>query len=103
LNRIIFLSTVVVFLTATLLALSALAVGAQDYSGQYASDVQYGSAAGQEAGCGWYWGYRFYESGGWEWWCWSPELGWWYGESEDGKKKTYSPKTTINGPIQFSL
>ena len=86
-----------------MLALSALTVSAQDYPGQYASDQQYGSAAGQEAGCGWYWDYRFNKNGGWEWWCWSPELGWWYGESENGNKKVISPKGSTNGPMQFSI
>jgi hypothetical protein len=50
--------------------------------------------------CGWYWDYTFYSAGGWEWWCWSPQWGWWYGESEDGKKKIIAPKTT-NAPLQF--
>jgi hypothetical protein len=50
--------------------------------------------------CGWYWDYTFNKSGGWEWWCWSPQWGWWYGENENGNKKIISPQTT-NGPLQF--
>jgi hypothetical protein len=46
-------------------------------------------AAAQEQGgqafCGWYWDYAFVSSGGWEYWCWDPQKGWWYGEREDGK------------------
>jgi len=91
----------VVALTAAMLAVSSLAVSAQDYSGQYASEGQYDSATAQE-GCGWYWEYRFNKNGGWELWCWSPELGWWYGENEAGNKKVIAPKTTGNGPLQIS-
>ncbi len=41
-----------------------------------------------EAGCGyWYWGYQFRRAGAWENWCWDPQWGWWYAESEDGKSK----------------
>ncbi len=91
-------------LTATMLAVTSLAVSAQDYSGQYASEGQYDSITGQEQeGCGWYWAYRFNTNGGWEWWCWSPELGWWYGENEAGNKKVIAPKTTSSGPLQFSI
>ncbi len=39
----------------------------------------------QQAFCGWYWDYAFVSSGGWEYWCWDPQKGWWYGEREDGK------------------
>ena len=62
-------------------------------------------AVAQEAqeSCGWYWDYRFYSAGSWEWWCWSPELGWWYGESEDGKKKIFSPTVTSSGPAYMSF
>jgi hypothetical protein len=34
--------------------------------------------------CGWYWDYTFVTAGGWEYWCWNPQKGWWYGEREDG-------------------
>jgi hypothetical protein len=39
----------------------------------------------QQAYCDWYWDYTFVASGGWEYWCWDPQKGWWYGEREDGK------------------
>jgi hypothetical protein len=87
-----------------MLAVSALSVSAQDYSGgqqQYASDGQYATTTAEQTGCGWYWDYTFSKSGGWEWWCWSPEWGWWYGENENGKKKIVAPKVTTNGPLQF--
>lgn len=38
-----------------------------------------------QAFCDWYWDYTFVASGGWEYWCWDPQKGWWYGEREDGK------------------
>jgi hypothetical protein len=44
-------------------------------------------ALAQEAAqdtCGWYWDYTFVTAGGWEYWCWNPQKGWWYGEREDG-------------------
>lgn len=53
--------------------------------------------------CGWYWDYRMYKAGSWEWWCWNPDLGWWYGESEDGKKKILSPTVSSRGPVDMSL
>src|SRR5919112_4455396 len=37
---------------------------------------------GQEF-CDWYWDYEFNPSGGMEYWCLDPQLGWWYSESED--------------------
>ncbi len=40
-----------------------------------------------EAGCDWYYGYTFRRAGEWEYWCWDPLGGWWYGESEDGKSR----------------
>jgi hypothetical protein len=46
-------------------------------------------ALAQEAAqdtCDWYWDYNYVKSGGWEYWCWNPTLGWWY--STDGKTKT---------------
>ena len=94
-KRIISSATAVVVLTATMLAASSLAVSAQDYYGQYASEGQ--------AGCDWYWAYRFNESGGWEWWCWDPELGWWYGQNESGSKQVIAPKTSGSGPLVFSI
>jgi hypothetical protein len=38
-----------------------------------------------QAFCDWYWDYTFVKAGGWEYWCWDPQKGWWYGEREDGK------------------
>ncbi len=38
-------------------------------------------------GCGWQWGFRWNSAGAWEWWCWDPEMGWWYGSNEDGSKQ----------------
>ena len=40
---------------------------------------------GQQAFCDWYWDYTFVASGGWEYWCWDPQKGWWFGQREDGK------------------
>ena len=103
----IILSVTAVALTTAMLTVSSLSGRAQEnYSGQYtpdaqyASDGQYAATTGQE-GCGWYWGYTFSKSGGWEWWCWSPQWGWWYGESEDGKKKIIAPKVSTGGSLQF--
>ncbi len=39
----------------------------------------------QQAYCDWYWDYAFVASGGWEYWCWDPQEGWWFGQREDGK------------------
>ena len=53
-------------------------------------------ALAQEAtqdSCDWYWDYNYVKSGGWEYWCWNPTLGWWY--STDGKAKTTS--VTVQG------
>ncbi len=44
-------------------------------------------AATTETGCSWQWGYRWNSVGAWEWWCWDPEMGWWYGSNEDGSKQ----------------
>ena len=53
------------------------------------------TALGQESsqtGCDWYWATTFNPNGGWEYWCWDPQLGgWWYGESADGKHKIFNP------------
>ncbi len=38
-----------------------------------------------QAFCEWYWDYTFVSSGGWEYWCWDPQKGWWFGQREDGK------------------
>ncbi len=39
-----------------------------------------------QAYCEWYWGYKFNPAGGYEYWCWDPQFGWWY--STDGKNKS---------------
>ncbi len=50
-------------------------------------DQYYEETGVAEAGCDWYWGYRWYTAGAWEWWCWDPEMGWWYASNEDGSKQ----------------
>jgi hypothetical protein len=116
LKHIILLAALVA-LTAAMLAASSLSGSAQDgYSGQYATTGQYApteqyaptgqygapTTGQQQEGCGWYWDYTFSKkNGGWEWWCWSPQLGWWYGESADGKHKIIAPKVTTGGSLQF--
>ena len=62
------ISAVVVVATVLVLALPALA-----------------QEAAQDT-CDWYWDYKYVKSGGWEYWCWNPTLGWWY--STDGKSKS---------------
>ena len=42
-------------------------------------------AQGQQS-CDWYWGYKFNSAGAYEYWCWDPQLGWWY--STDGVTKS---------------
>jgi hypothetical protein len=39
-----------------------------------------------QASCDWYWGTKFNPAGGYEYWCWDPQFGWWY--STDGKNKS---------------
>ena|SRR5215217_1072492 len=51
---------------------------------QYPQEEQ---AATTETGCSWQWGYRWNSAGGWEWWCYDPQLGWYYGTNEDGSGK----------------
>jgi hypothetical protein len=69
---------VLVVLAATFLVISATtALGQADTS---------------QVGCDWYWATTFYPNGGWEYWCWDPQLGgWWYGESADGNHKIFNP------------
>jgi hypothetical protein len=52
-----------------------------------AEESQYEEQGVADAGCDWYWGYRWYTAGAWEWWCWDPEMGWWYASNEDGTKQ----------------
>jgi hypothetical protein len=56
-------------------------------------------AATTENGCGWQWGYRWNSAGAWEWWCWDPQLGWWYATNEDGSKKY----VRVSGPGTFMI
>jgi hypothetical protein len=67
-------SVVLAVATVLVLALPALAQEGQDT-------------------CDWYWDYNYVASGGWEYWCWNPTLGWWY--STDGKAKTTN--VTVQG------
>jgi len=79
--------------------------GAAQYE-QGAGETQYDAGAGElqyeeqgaaEAGCGWYWGYRWYTAGAWEWWCWDPQMGWWYATDETGTKQF----ARFSGPGSF--
>ena len=60
-------SVVLAVATVLVLALPALAQEGQDT-------------------CDWYWDYNYVASGGREYWCWNPTLGWWY--STEGNTKT---------------
>ena len=64
---------------------------------QGAGETQYAQEEVTETGCGWYWGYRWNKAGAWEWWCWDPQMGWWYGSNEDGSKQF----VRMNGPGSF--
>jgi hypothetical protein len=62
-------------------------------------EAQYAQEEVAAAGCGWYWGFRWNSAGAWEWWCWDPEMGWWYGTNESGSKQfahTNRPGSFIN-------
>jgi len=50
-------------------------------------------------GCSWQWGYRWNSAGGWEWWCYDPQLGWYYGENESGSGEVLR----ITGPGTFMM
>ena len=63
-----------------------------------AGELQYEETGAAEAGCDWYWGYRWYSAGAWEWWCWDPQLGWWYATDETGSKQF----SRINVPGSFT-
>ncbi len=62
--------------------------GAAQYEPQ-AEEAQYPQeqAVSTETGCSWQWGYRWNSAGGWEWWCYDPQMGWYYGENQDGSGK----------------
>ncbi len=62
-------------------------------------EAQYAQEEVAAAGCDWYWGYRWYSAGAWEWWCWDPVMGWWYGTDESGTKqfsRTNQPGSFLN-------
>jgi hypothetical protein len=52
-----------------------------------------------ETGCSWQWGYRWNSAGGWEWWCYDPQMGWYYGTNEDGSGKYLR----VNRPGSFMI
>ena len=61
--------------------------GAAQYDPE-AGEAQYPQEqATTETGCSWQWGYRWNSAGGWEWWCYDPQLGWYYGENQEGNGK----------------
>ena len=67
---------------------------------QYAPQEEQAVAA---EGCGWYWGFRWNSAGAWEWWCWDPQMGWWYGSNADGSKqfaRTNQPGSFINTNVR---
>jgi len=73
-----------------------------------AGEAQYEPEAGEaqhpqeeavtETGCGWQWGYRWNSAGGWEWWCYDPQIGS-YGTNEDGSGKYF--RTNRPGSLQM--
>jgi hypothetical protein len=100
-------------LSASLTAFPQEAGEPQQGAAQYepeAGEAQYEPEAGEaqypqeetattETGCSWQWGYRWNSAGGWEWWCYDPKLGWYYGENEDGSGKVLRAK----GPGSFMM
>jgi hypothetical protein len=77
-----------VVLAALTLAVSVPALTQEEGETQGAAQTQYAQEPA-EAGCYWYWGYKWSEAGEWENWCWDPQKGgWWYATSEDGKKQS---------------
>ena len=66
-----------------------LGAGETQYEEPGTEQTQYAEPAvtPTETGCDWYWGYRWNKAGAWEWWCWDPEMGWWYGTDETGRKQ----------------
>jgi hypothetical protein len=65
----LFVRLVIVAIVAGVMLTFALPAFAQDEGGQEF--------------CDWYWDYEFNPSGGLEYWCLDPQLGWWYSQSED--------------------
>jgi hypothetical protein len=66
-----------------------------------AGEAQYPQeeAATTETGCSWQWGYRWNSAGGWEWWCYDPQMGWYYGENQEGNGKYFR----TNRPGHFMM
>ncbi len=64
-----------------------------------AGEDQYAQEEVAQSGCGWYGGFRWNSAGGWGWWCWDPQMGWWYATNEDGSKKF----ARINRPGSFMI
>ncbi len=64
-----------------------------------AGEDQYAQEEVAETGCGWHWGYRWNSAGGWEWWCYDPQMGWYYGTNEDGSGKYLR----VNRPGTFMI
>jgi len=73
-------------------------VGEAQYDPGFGED-QYAQEEVAESGCGWQWGYRWNSAGGWEWWCYDPQLGWYYGENESGSGEVLR----ITGPGTFMI
>jgi hypothetical protein len=92
--------TLLLFVVLGALTLSAsLPAYSQDEYDPGAGEAQYAQEEGAAAGCDWYWGYRWYTAGAWEWWCWDPVMGWWYGTDESGTKqfaRTNQPGSFLN-------
>jgi hypothetical protein len=76
-----------------------LPAGEAQYIDPGVGEAQYAQEEVAAEGCGWYWGFRWNSAGAWEWWCWDPEMGWWYGTNESGSKQfahTNRPGSFIN-------
>jgi hypothetical protein len=70
------------FIMRTMLAAAILVLAMLALALPAAAQEEQGA---QQAYCDWYWDYTFVASGGWEYWCWDPQKGWWFGQREDGK------------------
>jgi hypothetical protein len=92
--------TLLLFVVLGALTLFAsLPASSQDQYDPGVGEAQYAQEEVAAAGCDWYWGYRWYTAGAWEWWCWDPVMGWWYGTDESGTKqfsRTNQPGSFIN-------
>ena len=86
--------------------------GAAQYEPAAGEELQYEPEAGEaqypqeeeqaattETGCSWQWGYRWNSAGGWEWWCYDPQMGWYYGENQEGNGKVLR----TNRPGSFQM